>query len=156
MLKLTYTSSRRSPESPRYLIAKGRSEEAHAILAKYHANGDMQDELVLSEMAEISTALQIERENTFTYADFLKTKANRHRLFIAIWVGLIVQWVGNGVRQLLFWCRASLDGSGAQICTPSEFLPPFLRPDAVSLAPYLIFPTDHQLLLVPNPHECWH
>lgn len=30
----------------------GRVDEAHEILAKWHANGDMNDELVLLELAE--------------------------------------------------------------------------------------------------------
>ena len=67
-------------------------------MATYHANGDLNDELVLTEMTEIRAALELEREtSTFSYLDFVKTKANRHRLFIAVYVGLIVQWVGNGV-----------------------------------------------------------
>jgi len=41
-----------SPESPRFLSAVGRTDEAHEILAKYHANGDLDDELVLSELAQ--------------------------------------------------------------------------------------------------------
>lgn len=38
--------------------------------------------------------MELEREsNAFGYLDFLRTPANRFRLFICIYVGLIVQWV---------------------------------------------------------------
>jgi MFS family permease len=36
-----------TPESPRFLLAKGRTEEARKVLAQYHANGQLNDELVL-------------------------------------------------------------------------------------------------------------
>lgn len=34
------------PESPRFLVRKGRDDEALRILTKYHANGDREDPLI--------------------------------------------------------------------------------------------------------------
>jgi len=56
-----------------------------AILAKYHANGDEDDELVRYEYNEICMAIQLEEENSKTsFMDFTKTAGNRRRLLVLI------------------------------------------------------------------------
>ncbi|KAM7206588.1 General substrate transporter [Rhypophila sp. PSN 637] len=87
------------PESPRYLIAKERHEEALHILAKYHANGNENDTLVQFEFREIKDTIRLEYENNknSSYMDFLKTKGNRYRLSVLISLGFFSQWSGNAI-----------------------------------------------------------
>ncbi|KAL4960086.1 uncharacterized protein BDV14DRAFT_205015 [Aspergillus stella-maris] len=57
-------------ESLRFLIAQGRRDEAHAILAIAHSNGDLHDPVVLAEMEEISLALQRKTINKSSWSEF--------------------------------------------------------------------------------------
>lgn len=55
------------------------------ILAKYHANGDREDELILHEYNEICYSIQLEEEGSKTrFVDFLKTPGNRRRLLVIL------------------------------------------------------------------------
>ncbi len=87
------------PESPRYLIAKDRHEEALAMLAKYHANGDVNNATVQFEYREIkeTLALEFEASKTSSYADFFRTKGNRYRFMLLISLGIFSQWSGNAI-----------------------------------------------------------
>jgi sugar porter (SP) family MFS transporter len=87
------------PESPRWLISKERNEEALQMLAKYHANGDLNNATVQFEYAEIKETLRLEFQfkKSSTYLDFLKTKGNRYRLLLLVSLGLFSQWSGNGL-----------------------------------------------------------
>ncbi|OAA65646.1 General substrate transporter [Niveomyces insectorum RCEF 264] len=86
------------PESPRWLVDHDRGEEALDMLAKNHANGDKNDELVKWEYEEICIALEDEKLNSQTrYVDFLKTSGNRRRLYVILTVASGGNWVGNGV-----------------------------------------------------------
>lgn len=68
------------------------------MLAKYHANGDDADALVLWEMAEIQDALDRESsQHQTSYADFLKSPGNRRRLVVLISLCVGLNWMGNGV-----------------------------------------------------------
>ncbi|KAF2646349.1 general substrate transporter [Massarina eburnea CBS 473.64] len=87
------------PESPRWLIAKGRNEEALHILSKFHANGDPTNPTVQYEFHEIKETLRLEfqYQKTSSYLDFFKTRGNRHRLLLLASLGLFSQWSGNGL-----------------------------------------------------------
>ena len=49
------------PESPRWLVAKGREADAVQTLAYYHADGDDTDPLVQYEFEEIKAAIDLDR-----------------------------------------------------------------------------------------------
>ncbi|KAL2205950.1 sugar transporter [Sarocladium strictum] len=88
-----------APESPRWLVSVGRSEDASKVLATYHSGGRMDDPLVLSQMIEMETTIMAEKEATSSgsYLDMSRTRGNRHRLLISVALGFMTQWAGNGV-----------------------------------------------------------
>lgn len=86
------------PESPRWLIAKGKHAQAKAILTKYHASGDENDELVAVEYHEIQQTISLEQEYEKTaWSELWSTPGNRHRLLILVSFGLFSQWSGNAL-----------------------------------------------------------
>lgn len=87
------------PESPRWLIAKERYEQAENMLAYYHGNGDKHNATVAFEFREIKETLRLEYEykKSSSYLDFSRTKGNRYRLALLVSLGLFSQYSGNAI-----------------------------------------------------------
>lgn len=99
-------------ESPRWLVSRGREEQARRVITKYHADGNPDDPLVSLELEEIRRALDFEIESSkgTSYLAFFKTKGNRHRFFIILAVGFFSQWSGNGLTS--YYLTLVLDSIG--------------------------------------------
>ncbi|CAI7653877.1 unnamed protein product [Penicillium bialowiezense] len=86
------------PESPRWLIAHGRGDEAKAILTKYHAEGDETDLMVELEYTEMKQVIEADLlANETTWRSMISNRGNRRRLLLMVMLGIFSQWSGNGL-----------------------------------------------------------
>jgi len=85
------------PESPRWLVMKDRTEEAAAVLAKYHGDGDIHAPIVELQIREITEDLgHIHDGNPWwNFKELANTRAARYRLSMVIAMAFFGQWSGK-------------------------------------------------------------
>ncbi|PSS00689.1 putative MFS lactose permease [Coniella lustricola] len=87
------------PESPRFLMANGREEEAVAFLVKYHGNGDPSSRLVLLEIEEMKENIRQDGLDKvwWDYRPMFTTHNGRWRFAQIVMISVFGQFSGNGL-----------------------------------------------------------
>ncbi|GAB5585963.1 hypothetical protein Unana1_00863 [Umbelopsis nana] len=102
-----------TPESPRYLILKGKVEEARQVVAKYHTSSGRTDEpivdAVVQQIIDSVKNEQIGLKTSYDFRPFL-TKKGRYRLLILVLYSIFQQWNGGGI--ISYYLSATLDTVG--------------------------------------------
>ncbi|KAJ7876724.1 hexose transporter [Mycena olivaceomarginata] len=101
-----------APESPRFLVSKGKEAEALRTLAYYHADGNEEDPLVQYEFQEIKAAIDFDRTVAANvgWKSFLSSAGNRKRVRIIVAIAFFSQWSANGL--VSYYLNKVLDSIG--------------------------------------------
>ncbi|CAK5275326.1 unnamed protein product [Mycena citricolor] len=91
------------PESPRWLLAVGRKDDALAVLARYHGNDDPNSPLVQLEMREFEKSIKQDASDKrwWDYRELFNTPNARYRTFMMTLMAFFGQWSGNGLGYFL-------------------------------------------------------
>lgn len=86
------------PRSPRWLVEKGRTEEALDVLAYVHGKGDRQHPYVIQEFNEISDNVHLENNVAVaSYMSMIKDPNNHRVLWIGCSIAIFQQLTGANV-----------------------------------------------------------
>jgi MFS family permease len=85
------------PESPRWLMANDRYDDAAAVLARYHGEGSLSHPMVLLQMKEMATQIGTNSsdKNWWDYRELFNTRSARRRLICVLGMATFGQLSGN-------------------------------------------------------------
>ncbi|RMZ87271.1 hypothetical protein DV736_g5501, partial [Chaetothyriales sp. CBS 134916] len=100
------------PESPRWLVAQGKSEQALKVLAVSMANGDTSNPETVMTYNQIIGTIAYEMENpaSKSWLAAVKTPSNRKRTTLAISVAIIGNLSGSAIAS--YWLGTMLSQAG--------------------------------------------
>ena len=87
-----------TPESPRYLMYRGKEVQARKVLAQYHTTAeDPNCELVNLEVMQIKESLALIDRSPYDFSPLYKTKQDRYRLWLIFLYSCFQQWNGSNL-----------------------------------------------------------
>ncbi|OHX01099.1 lactose permease [Colletotrichum incanum] len=89
------------PESPRWLVAQDRHDEAKDIIATFHTNGDLNHPLVELQMKEMITSVDPAHvpswKDHFDLRVLIESRSSRYRLMLNVAFSWFGQFSGNNI-----------------------------------------------------------
>lgn len=86
------------PESPRWLVSRGRIDDARAVMTKYHSSDGKTNPLIELQLREFQEMIEVRKmEPVWDYSRLVNTANARWRLLSLALMCLNGQLAGNGV-----------------------------------------------------------
>jgi MFS family permease len=100
------------PESPRWLVAHDRYDEAAQVLAKYHGDNDTQHPIVQLQLKEMTQQISTTGSDKrgWDYTELWNTHSARRRLICVIGMACFGQLSGNSLSS--YYMAAMLQAAG--------------------------------------------
>ncbi|CAI6335746.1 unnamed protein product [Periconia digitata] len=100
------------PETPRWLIANDRHEEALNTMAKYHGEGSRDSPIVQLEYKEMVEDISVTGSDKrwWDYRELFNSREQRYRTMLVLSMGIFGQWSGNG--PVSYYYPTILQGAG--------------------------------------------
>lgn len=83
------------PESPRYLMSKGRYAEARKFFVTYHADGDATDPIIDQQIEDFEESNKEKEGAISTFAGLFSSSALRYQMLVLLCVAFFTQYAGN-------------------------------------------------------------
>jgi hypothetical protein len=98
-----------TPESPRYLVSKGKDTQAKEVLAKYHTSSErIDDPIVMAEFEQIQQSIEAVDTKPWDFTTLWKTKQSRFRLMLIAMYAFFQQCNGTGNERCVLFYYAKL------------------------------------------------
>ncbi|OJJ44279.1 hypothetical protein ASPZODRAFT_72091 [Penicilliopsis zonata CBS 506.65] len=108
-----------TPESPRFLILRGKKEKARQVVARYSTtSGDVNEPIVDVVIRQIEESLESDRTSFRSFWDYrvFFTKAVRYRLLVLALYSVFQQWNGGSI--ITYYMSPALDTIGITATKP--------------------------------------